>query len=56
MKQEYKTDIDNLLSTQNINGGKYWATSDGAITKGSPFSTLEIGILLSEIGYKKQSE
>ncbi len=56
MKQEYKADLDSILATQNINGGEYWSTSDGGIAKGVPFSTLEAGMMLYEIGYDNQSK
>jgi hypothetical protein len=50
MKQEYASDLENILATQNINGGEFWSTSDGGLAKGVPFSTLETGIMLNEIG------
>lgn len=56
MKQEYKTDLDSILSTQHVNGGKYWSTSDGGIGKGVPFSTQEAGMMLYKIEYNKQSD
>ncbi len=56
MKQEYRADLDSILATQNINGGEYWSTSDGGIAKGVPFSTLEAGMMLYEIGYDNQSK
>jgi hypothetical protein len=42
MKKEYKSDLDNILATQKINGGDFWSTPDGGIAKGVPFSTLAI--------------
>jgi len=50
MNKEYQADLDSILATQNINGGEYWSTSDGGIAKGVPFSTLEAGMMLYEIG------
>ena len=45
------TDIEAILSTQRCNGGELWATADGAIAKGVPFSTLEAAMMLRELGY-----
>jgi len=55
MKQEYKADLDNILSTQHVNGAEYWSTPDGGIAKEGPFSTLGAGMILYEIGYDKRS-
>jgi hypothetical protein len=56
MRKEYQTDLDAILSAKNLNGGEYWSTSDGAIAKGVPFSTLETGMMLYELGYDKESD
>ena len=55
MMQEYEEDLNALLATQNLNGEAYWSTSDGGIAKGVPFSTLEAGMMLAELGYNKQN-
>lgn len=55
MKDEYKSDLDRMLSTIDRNGGPYWSTADGGIAKGVPFSTIETGMMLSEIGYDLKS-
>jgi hypothetical protein len=52
----YKSDIDILISKQLINGGEYWTTSDGAIGKGGPFSTLEVCNLLIDLGVPGDSK
>lgn len=51
MNQKYKQDIDSILSTIRCNGGEYWSTPDGGVAKGVPFSTLEVAMMLREIGY-----
>jgi hypothetical protein len=38
------------------NGGEYWSTSDRGMAKGVPFSTLESGLMLYEIGYDLKSD
>jgi hypothetical protein len=55
MKEECISDIDKILSMINCNGGEYWSTADGGIAKGVPFSTIETGMMLSELGYDLQS-
>jgi hypothetical protein len=54
-EQQRQEDVERILGTQHDNGGEYWSTPDGGIAKGSPFSSLECGILLSELGYDPQS-
>ncbi len=49
-------DIQRILAKQHVNGGEYWATPEGIIEKGSPFSTLECGIMLYELQYDPQSK
>ncbi|MCL2575484.1 MAG: prenyltransferase [Defluviitaleaceae bacterium] len=46
----HQNDIDLILSKRHINGGDYWATVDGRLGKGSPFSTYCAGIMLLELG------
>jgi len=43
------TDIDIILSNRHINGGDFWATADGKLAKGSPFSTYFSAIMLLEL-------
>lgn len=54
MNQDYRRDVEKILSTQGINGGAYWSTPEGGIAKGTPFSTLEVGLMLHELGYPKE--
>ncbi|MDO9589823.1 MAG: hypothetical protein Q7J04_01610, partial [Microcella sp.] len=47
---EYADDIAAILARRYDNGADYWATADGRISKGSPFTTLESVLMLSELG------
>ncbi len=49
MSRGQQEDIARILAARDSNGGEYWATPDGVISKGSPFSTLECGIMLCEL-------
>lgn len=51
-EQQYKSDIETILSHRYDNGGDYWATPDKRLLKGSPFSTLECPLYLLELGMK----
>ena len=46
----FSADIDTLLSTSRDNGAEFWATPDGSLIKGGPFSTLEAAYILSQLG------
>ncbi|WP_404391797.1 hypothetical protein [Humibacillus xanthopallidus] len=46
----YQADVDAILATRRGNGADFWATSDGRLSKGGPFSTLEAPALLTELG------
>ncbi len=46
----YKPDIEAILARQHANGGEYWASSDGKVGVGSPFSTIQCIIMLSDLG------
>lgn len=46
----YAADVDAILATRHDNGADHWATPDGGLTKGGPFSTLEAPLLLLELG------
>lgn len=45
-----RKDIDAILAQRRANGGDFWATSDGRWGVGSPFSTLDSGLMLIELG------
>ena len=48
--QPYASDIQAVLSHRHDNGADYWATPDGRLLKGSPFTTLESACMLFELG------
>lgn len=39
-----------LVGKRHANGGDFWATADGRWGVGSPFSTLDCGLMLAELG------
>lgn len=43
-------DIGILMSHRHTQGGEFWATIDGRTGVGSPFSTLDCGLILTELG------
>ncbi len=45
-------DIDAILAKRYDNGADYWATPDKRLNVGSPFTTLQSALLLSELGMK----
>jgi hypothetical protein len=54
LKDRYKDDIAFIMSKRYSNGGDLWATEDNNIGKGSPFSTLNIALILVELGFNKK--
>jgi hypothetical protein len=48
-RSRYKPDIEAVLSMRHENGGDYWASADGRLAVGSPFSTLESLQILHEL-------
>lgn len=47
---DFSADIDYILSKSRDNGAEFWATPDGNLIKGGPFSTLEAAYILSQLG------
>jgi hypothetical protein len=43
-------DIDLLLAQRHANGGDFWASKDGRWGVGAPFSTIDCGLMLAELG------
>ena len=56
VSKKYAADLDQVLATRHDNGADYWATPDGRIGVGGPFSTLESLLILSELGVPKSHE
>jgi len=50
IQEQYASDVQAILSRRHDNGGDLWATPDGRLIKGSPFTTLESAYLLRELG------
>jgi hypothetical protein len=51
-----KADIEEVLKRRYDNGGDYWATADGRLAVGSPFSTLDSLQILHELGLEHNHE
>ncbi len=50
MSEELAVTIEAVLAKRHDNGGDYWATADGRLAVGSPFSTLEALQIFHELG------
>lgn len=50
LPKRYQTDVEMILARRYDNGGDLWATADGRLGVGSPFSTLDCALMLSELG------
>ena len=48
--RQYRLDVEAILARRHDNGGDYWASCDGRVGVGSPFSTLECASMLSDLG------
>jgi hypothetical protein len=48
--EHYHADIEAVRSHRRDNGADLWATPEGNLIKGGPFSTLEAAYLLAELG------
>jgi len=48
--RQYRADVQAILARRHDNGGDLWATPDGRLGVGSPFSTLECALMISELG------
>src|SRR4030067_2081961 len=48
--KRYQADVEMILARLYDNGGDLWSTADGRFGVGSPFSTLECALMLSELG------
>jgi len=46
----YQSDIEAIIARRYDNGADLWTTNDKRICKGSPFSTVESLLMLSELG------
>jgi hypothetical protein len=48
--KRYQADVDAILAKRHDNGADFWATPDGRWGVGSPFSTFDCALMLSELG------
>ncbi|MFQ5602026.1 MAG: prenyltransferase [bacterium] len=56
MSKKHITDIEAILAKRHQNGGDYWASVDGRIGVGTPFSTLESPLILHELQVARTHE
>jgi hypothetical protein len=49
-------DTDRILARRHDNSGDYWATPDGRLYVGSPFSTIGALLMLHELGLSPHHE
>jgi hypothetical protein len=47
---QYESDVAAILARRHDNGADCWATPDGRIAKGSPFTTLDCAMMLCDLG------
>lgn len=51
--KQHESDVQAILARRHDNDADFWATPDGRWGKGSPFSTFDCAIMLSELGMKR---
>lgn len=51
---EHQADVEAILARRHDNGADFWATPDGRWGKGSPFSTFDCVLLLTELGLARE--
>ena len=51
--RQYADDVQAILEKRHQHGADFWATSDGRWGKGSPFSTFDCALSLTELGMKR---
>lgn len=56
VREQYKSDIELIKSKQNHLDGNYWTTHDNRIGKGSPFSSRDVAIMLTELGFTQDDK
>jgi len=54
--RKYQADIDAILARRHDNGADFWATSDGRLAVGDPFSTLTSLMVLHELKVPRTHE
>lgn len=48
--EQYRADVEEILSHRHDNGADFWTTPDRRLFKGAPFSALESAFFLLELG------
>lgn len=56
MDNRYVSDVKAIMALRHDNGGDYWATADGRLGVGEPFSTLTSLLILHELGVGRTHE
>ena len=56
LKDKYNNDITFVMSKRRVNGSDLWAGEDNNIGKGSPFSTRDVALILTELGFTKKDK
>jgi hypothetical protein len=56
VSRKYRPDVDAILARRHDNGADYWATPDGRLLVGEPFSTLTSLLLLHELKVARTHE
>ncbi|NIM49275.1 MAG: prenyltransferase [Gemmatimonadales bacterium] len=56
VSSRYISDVDAVLARRHDNGGDYWASADGRLGVGDPFSTLTSLIVLHELRVARTHE
>jgi len=56
VKSRYLADLEAVLAWRHDNGGDYWASADGRLAVGAPFSTLSSLLILHELGVARTHE
>ena len=51
--KEHQADVRAIVGKRHDNSADFWATADGRWGKGSPFSTFDCVLMLTELGMKK---
>ena len=54
--KNYNADIEAILAKRYDNGGDYWATADGRLLVGDPFSTITALLILHELPVPRTHE
>lgn len=53
---DYRQDIEGVVARRHDNGGDFWASEDGRLGVGGPYSTLESLQILHELGATRDHE